>query len=149
MTDERPQQYIPASADSLARLHTAEAIGALVTVMRRKGAKEADVIKAASELLDRGHGKAVQATIAVPVRQAVAAKLAGLDDSALLAIAAAGRAGRIGDAPLSLPFGLQRDAVTDAELVQADPPREPDGDAEPAVPHEFESQPNLPGNPWD
>lgn len=149
MSDERPQQYIPASADSLARLHTAEAIGTLVSIQRNKQAKDADRIKAASELLDRGHGKAVQATIAVPVRQAVAAKLAGLDDSALLAIAAAGRAGRIGDVPAALPFGLQRDNVTDAELALADPPREPDGDAEPAAPDEFEARANLPGNPWD
>jgi len=85
--------YLPASADSLARLHTAEAVGALVDVMRN--GKPAERMRAAELIIERGHGKAVQAVISVPARQAIASKLAALDDAALLAIASAGRLGGV------------------------------------------------------
>lgn len=145
------QKFIPAGADTLARLHTAEAIGTLVSVMRDKGAKPSERANAANSILDRGHGRAVQATIAVPARQALASRLASMDDSALLAIAAAARAQRQGtqiEAPsLLTPFGLSADDVTDAELAQANPPPE-----EPIEPADFQDFPlgrKKPGNPWD
>jgi hypothetical protein len=84
-------KVLPASADSLARLHTREAIGTLVDVMRDKEARSSDRIAAAKEVLDRGHGKATQAIISIPARHAVAARLAAMSDEALLAIAANGR----------------------------------------------------------
>jgi len=148
-------KLVQSTADSLARLHTAEAIGALVTVLRDNFAKPSEKIQAANSLLDRGHGKAAQAVIAVPARQALAQRMAALDDAALLAIAAAARqrntaAKVVGTQPaLPGPFGGRFDDITDAELVEADPPKEPDYDLPPAEAEEFPSQPKLPGNPWD
>lgn len=150
------QKFLPATADTLARLHTAEAIGTLVQVMRDKTAKPRERVDAANSLLDRGHGRAVQATIAVPARQAMANRLASMDDSALLAIAAAARAARGGSTPgegpdgtpaLPAPFGLNADDISDAELAQADPPPE-----EPVDTADFQDFPlgrKKPGNPWD
>lgn len=83
------QDYLPANADSLARLHTAEAVGTLVDVMRN-AVKPAERLAAAQAVLDRGHGRAVQAVISVPARQAVALRLAGMSDAELLAIAKRG-----------------------------------------------------------
>lgn len=83
------QTYLPATADSLARLHTAEAIGTIVDTMRN-APKASERLKAAEMLIDRGHGRAVQAVISVPARQAVALKLASLGDAELLQIAKAG-----------------------------------------------------------
>lgn len=87
MTD---QTYIPANADSLARMHTAEAVGTLVDVMRN-AVKPAERLAAAQAVLDRGHGRAVQAIISVPARQAVALRLAGMSDAELMSIAKSGR----------------------------------------------------------
>jgi hypothetical protein len=78
--------FLPANADSLARLHTAEAVGTLVDAMRN-APKAAERIKAAESILDRGHGRAVQAVISVPARQAVALKLAAMSDDELMSIA--------------------------------------------------------------
>lgn len=81
-----------ASADSMSRLYTAEAVGLAVQIVRGDipGAKAADRLRAAQLILDRGHGRAVQAVISVPARQAVAARLAAMSEDALLAIAARG-----------------------------------------------------------
>jgi hypothetical protein len=80
---------MPISADSLSRLHTAEAIGTIVEVMRTSHKPEAR-LKAAETLLDRGHGRAVQAVISVPARHAVALKLAAMSDDELMLIAKSG-----------------------------------------------------------
>lgn len=77
------------TADALARIHTAEAIGALVDAMRN-APKHSERIAAAQAVLDRGHGRAVQAVISIPARQAVAARLAQLTDDELLLIAQGG-----------------------------------------------------------
>jgi hypothetical protein len=90
MPPTAPPQHLTATADSLARLFTREAIGALVEIVRGAG-KPADRLRAAEALLDRGYGRATQAIISVPARQAVAQRLAMMDDAALLAIASAGR----------------------------------------------------------
>lgn len=81
------------TADALARIHTAEAIGTLRDVMSDAGAKPSERIAAAQAILDRGHGRAVQAVISVPARQAVAARLAAMSDDALLLIAKGTREG--------------------------------------------------------
>jgi hypothetical protein len=150
MSKELPT--MSAHADALARLHTAEAMGTVVEVMRDKFAKPSEKLKAAEMILDRGHGKAAQAVIAVPARQALASRMAQLDDSALLAIAAAARQIRMNDGTLpalEAPFGMVPDDVTEAEWKQANPPKEPDYDLPAAQAEEFPSSPKLPGNPWD
>lgn len=134
--------YLPASADSLARLHTAEAVGALVDVMRN--GKNAERIRAAELIIDRGHGRAVQAVISVPAKHAIAARLAALDDAALLAIASAGRqrgstgenegpnAGNASAGPIQptadcfpetalLPSGIRASQIEDGEFEDIDP----------------------------
>lgn len=70
--------------DRLARAYTSLAIGALVDVLRAPLAKDADKIRAAAELLDRGHGKATQATITVSAKGAAAHRLAMMSTDALL-----------------------------------------------------------------
>ena len=88
-------QFLPANADSLARIHTAEAMGVMVRAMRGElpGIKPDAQLRAATTILERGHGKAVQAVISVPARAAVAAKLAAMSDEALLEIAKRGEGG--------------------------------------------------------
>lgn len=90
-----PGTFLPASADALARIHTAEAMGVLVEAMRGEipGIKPDQRLKAAQTILERGHGKAVQATIQVPARARIAAQLASLSDEALLEIAQRGSGG--------------------------------------------------------
>lgn len=50
-----------ADVKALAQAHTADAIGALVSIMGDKEKPPAARVMAARELLDRGHGKAPQA----------------------------------------------------------------------------------------
>lgn len=79
-------EYQPASADALARLHAREAVGAIVEVMRNRDAAPEHRLRAAALLLDRGHGKPTQAVVTVPATRANAARLAGMTTAALLAI---------------------------------------------------------------
>lgn len=72
------------SADRLARMHTSEAVGAIVDVMRNPMAKDTDRLRAAELLLDRGHGRATQATITISAKGAVAGRLAQLTTEALM-----------------------------------------------------------------
>lgn len=69
------------SADSLARDHTETAINVLVDAMDDVDTKYR--IAAAKELLDRGHGKPLNATIQVPTSRAQAARLANMSDAEL------------------------------------------------------------------
>ena len=91
--------FLPASADSLARIHTAEAVGFMVLAMRGEipGIKPGERLRAAEHIIERGHGKAVQAVISVPARAAVAAKLAAMTDDELLEIARRGSTQQKGD----------------------------------------------------
>jgi hypothetical protein len=114
MSTKRPSFV---TADSLARAHTATAIGVLVSIVNDDTEKAQARVAAAKELLDRGHGKPTQAVVSIPARQAVAQKLAQLDDAALLAIAAAGRN--------SLPFDIDDADVIDVPALPAPtPPKE-------------------------
>jgi hypothetical protein len=72
------------SADSLAREHTERAIEVLAEVMDNPVAEDRDRISAADRLLDRGHGKPLTATIALPANRAQAALLAAMSDDDLL-----------------------------------------------------------------
>lgn len=72
------------SADAQARDHTADAIDTLRTVMIDPLAEHKDRIRAAEALLDRGHGKAVNAVISVPLEKRQSAQLATMTDDDLM-----------------------------------------------------------------
>jgi hypothetical protein len=74
------------SADSLARTHTELAIDTLREIMADPWAKDADRIKAADTMLDRGHGKPLAATITLPPSKLALQQLAGMSDDELMAI---------------------------------------------------------------
>ncbi len=81
-------------ATALARAHTAEAVGVLVEVMRDPKAKGAR-LTAAMAIIERGHGKPIQAIAVSPSRKAVGALLADMTDGQLLELAAKARASRL------------------------------------------------------
>jgi len=72
------------AVDSLAREHTEKAIDTLVDVLENPEAENRDRIAAAKDLLDRGHGKPLQAVIQVPASKRQAALLASMSDEALM-----------------------------------------------------------------
>lgn len=72
-------------ADQLAREHTEAAIQTLAEIMYDGDAKTADRIKAADSILDRGHGKPIQATIAIPMEKATRDALYDMTDDELMA----------------------------------------------------------------
>lgn len=72
------------SADALAREHTELAVDVLAQIMRDEFAKDGDRIKAADSILDRGHGKPLNATIALPMSKAHAARLVSMTDDELI-----------------------------------------------------------------
>lgn len=99
--------------DSLARAHTEEAVRIIREVMTDTFAENRDRLAAAKEMLDRGHGKAVNAVIQVPANRAAAALLAAMDDDALLAIIRNATLPRL------------REPVIDAEYTALPAPRDP------------------------
>lgn len=72
-------------ADSLARQHTERAISTIVEVMDDPFAENKDRLNAANSILDRGHGKPLTATIALPSNTAHRALLAAMSDEELMA----------------------------------------------------------------
>jgi HEAT repeat protein len=72
------------AADSLAREHTERAVETIVEVMSDPFAENRDRLRAAEALLDRGHGKPLAATIAIPANRQQAAALAALTDEELM-----------------------------------------------------------------
>jgi|ERR1700688_1064637 len=81
-------------ADTLAREHTAEAVGRIVDVMRDEFSKPGEVLAAAQALLDRGHGKPSQMVITMPAEPKAADRLATMSDADLLAAIGAARIAR-------------------------------------------------------
>jgi len=73
------------AVDSLARQHTERAIDTIVEVMNDPFAENKDRLKAADSILDRGHGKPLTATIALPSNTAHRAMLAAMSDEELMA----------------------------------------------------------------
>ena len=71
------------SADGLAREHTERAIETLASVMNDWSAEDRDRIAAADKLLDRAHGKPVNAVIQVPMNRQIAQQLAAMSDEQL------------------------------------------------------------------
>jgi hypothetical protein len=73
-------------ASKLARDHDAEAIKVIKDIMDDPHAEHKDRLKAAEALLDRGHGKAAQAIIAVPASRKMITELAALSEEELYAV---------------------------------------------------------------
>jgi HEAT repeat protein len=73
-------------ADALAREHTERAISTIAEIMDDPLAEQRDRLAAAKEILDRGHGKPLTATIALPMSRQQAAALAAMTDEELDAI---------------------------------------------------------------
>jgi hypothetical protein len=71
------------SADGLAREYTERAIETLASVMNDWSAEDRDRIAAADKLLDRAHGKPVNAVIQVPMNRQIAQQLAAMSDEEL------------------------------------------------------------------
>ena len=71
------------SADGLAREHTEAAIATIANVMNDWCAEDRDRIAAANALLDRAHGKPVNAVIQVPMNRQIAQRLAAMSDEEL------------------------------------------------------------------
>ncbi len=79
-----PAPAISRAADALARTHGERAINVLADLMEH-GEKDSDRIKAATEILDRGYGKPLAATIALPVPKRIASQLYAMSDEDLIA----------------------------------------------------------------
>ena len=71
------------SADNLAREHTERAIETIAHIMDDWTAEDRDRIAAANALLDRAHGKPVNAVIQVPMNRQIAQQLAAMSDQEL------------------------------------------------------------------
>jgi hypothetical protein len=71
------------TADALARQHTERAITVLASVME-DAEKDADRVHAAKEILDRGWGKPLTATITLPASRKLAAQLYAMEEDELL-----------------------------------------------------------------
>jgi class 3 adenylate cyclase len=71
--------------DSLARDHTEKAVDTIANIMDDPFAEDRDRLAAAKEILDRGHGKPLTATIALPASRQQAAALAAMADEELMA----------------------------------------------------------------
>lgn len=84
-------------AQRLAKLHTAEAIGVLVEVMRNPGAKAGERSSAANSLLDRAHGRAAVLVQDLRAKGNVAQQLAAASDDELLSILLEARRLRLGE----------------------------------------------------
>lgn len=78
-----PRHKFFRSADGLAREHTERAIETIANVMNDFCAEDRDRIAAANALLDRAHGKPVNAVIQVPANRALQQQLAGMSDEEL------------------------------------------------------------------
>lgn len=116
------QEFLQATAESLSRAHTKEAIGAVVEILRDKSAFPGDRLKAAQILLDRGHGKPTNVTVSVPAKRATAQQLINMTEADLLAIIAS----RQRNAPTEdssttqtpgVPARFHGSEVVDAEFV--------------------------------
>lgn len=73
------------SLDNLAREHTESAVATIKEVMEDPFAENRDRLAAAREILDRGHGKPLAATISLPPSRRAAAALAQMSDDDLMA----------------------------------------------------------------
>lgn len=100
-------------ATELAREHTDSAIQVVTEIMNDPFAENKDRLKAAQEILDRGHGKPTQAVIAVPPSKKLAQQLAALTNDELLAI--------VKGTPLPRLSAPIKEAAIDAHFEEVDP----------------------------
>jgi hypothetical protein len=100
-------------ADQLAREHTEAAIQTLAEIMYDGDAKTADRIKAADSILDRGHGKPVQATITLPLDKQARDALYDMSDEELMNEAKRRMAER-----LPAPAPIDAEAIVPAETME-------------------------------
>lgn len=77
------KQRLFRDASSIAREHTERAIETIAHVMDDWTAEDRDRIAAANALLDRAHGKPVNAVIQVPMNRQIAQQLASMSDEEL------------------------------------------------------------------
>ena len=78
-----PRQKLFRDASNLAREHTERAIETIANVMDDWSAEDRDRLAAANALLDRAHGKPVNAVIQVPMNRQIAQQLAAMSDEEL------------------------------------------------------------------
>jgi hypothetical protein len=116
------QEFLQATAESLARAHTKEAIGAIMEVLRDKSVFPSERLKAAQLILERGHGKPTSVTVSIPAKRATAQQLINMTEEQLLAIIAS----RQRNAPTedsqttqtkNVPTRFHGSEVVDAEIV--------------------------------
>lgn len=100
------------TADNLARAHTELAIETLAEIMADPWAKDADRIKAADSILDRGHGKPLAATIALPPSKQMLQAIAGMSDEELMGV-------------IRQPLPRLAAPALDAEYTEVKPARDP------------------------
>lgn len=96
------------TASELARDHTERAVETINEIMSDGFEEARDRLRAAEILLDRGHGKAAQAIIAIPASRQLQRALAGKTDDELLQL--------VNDAPL--PRLLGGNDPIDAEYME-------------------------------
>lgn len=108
-------------ADQLAREHTEAAIQTLAEIMYDGDARTADRIKAADSILDRGHGKPVQATIMIPADKRTRDALYDMTDEELMTEAKRRMAERL-PAPQDAEF-IDTTDVVPAETTPAPKPK--------------------------
>lgn len=116
------QELLQASAETLARMHTKEAIGAAVEVLRDRSAFASDRLRAAQLILERGHGKPTSVTVSVPAKRAIAAALNNYSEAELMNIVKSRqRNAPTKDSPTAqtpnLPARLHGHEVVEGELV--------------------------------
>lgn len=108
------------SADSLARDHTEQAIKVLGEIIADESLEDTKHrIAAAKELLDRGHGKPLNATISVPTSRQQAQRLAAMTDEELQAALRATPLPRLA-APVLYPEEMEALAAERAPFTNAD-----------------------------
>lgn len=97
--------------DQLARERTDSALGVINEVMTDPFAENKDRLRAAIEMLDRGHGKPLAATISVPMAKQKQAQLSKMTDADLMA--------HLQSTPLPTLLSLP---TPDAEFTDVTPP---------------------------
>lgn len=95
LNEDDPGAVVLTDASALARTHTADAIQTLADILNDPFAENRDRIRASEAILDRGHGKAAQAVIAVPASRQQREALAKMSNEELQRIVQSARLPRL------------------------------------------------------
>ena len=106
------------SLDSMAREHTESAVQTIVAIMNDPDLPPKDRLKAAQEILDRGHGKPINATISIPASRLMQQKIEAMTDAELMAVVQSHELPRISPTTF-VPAGTPAD---DTEIDYSDDP---------------------------